>query len=81
VLATEAGLPMGEDHLGRYATGQPGYSILRRRVEADVVPVAEQYGLGVLIWSPLASGWLSGAIRAGRPVTHAPVGVPGRRST
>jgi aryl-alcohol dehydrogenase-like predicted oxidoreductase len=31
--------------------------------------VAEEHGLGVLVWSPLASGWLSGAVRAGRAVT------------
>jgi aryl-alcohol dehydrogenase-like predicted oxidoreductase len=31
--------------------------------------VTEQYGLGVLVWSPLASGWLSGAIREGREIT------------
>jgi aryl-alcohol dehydrogenase-like predicted oxidoreductase len=57
------------NHLGRYVTEQPGYSILQRAVEAHVLPVTEQYGLGVLAWSPLASGWLSGAIRAGREIT------------
>jgi aryl-alcohol dehydrogenase-like predicted oxidoreductase len=54
--------------LNRYATEQPGYSILQRGAEAHVLPVAEQYGLGVLVWSPLASGWLSGAIREGRDI-------------
>lgn len=54
--------------LRRYATEQPGYSLLQRGVERDVLPVAEELGLGVLVWSPLASGWLSGAIRAGRPI-------------
>lgn len=50
---------------------QPGYSILQRGIEAHVLPVAQEYGLGVLAWSPLASGWLSGAIRAGRSIdTH-----------
>jgi aryl-alcohol dehydrogenase-like predicted oxidoreductase len=58
-----------EFHLGRYVTEQPGYSILQRGVETHVLPVAEQYGLGVLVWSPLASGWLSGAVREGRDVT------------
>jgi aryl-alcohol dehydrogenase-like predicted oxidoreductase len=57
-----------ENHLGRYTTEQPGYSILQRAIERDVLPVTEQYGLGVLVWSPLAGGWLSGAIRAGREV-------------
>ncbi|MET9558880.1 MULTISPECIES: aldo/keto reductase [Streptomyces] len=58
-----------EHHLGRYVTEQPGYSILQRGIETHVLPVAEEYGLGVLAWSPLASGWLSGAIREGREVT------------
>jgi aryl-alcohol dehydrogenase-like predicted oxidoreductase len=58
-----------EQHLGRYVSEQPNYSILQRGVERDVLPVAEQYGLGVLVWSPLASGWLSGAIRAGREIS------------
>ncbi|MFI7612432.1 aldo/keto reductase [Nonomuraea terrae] len=57
-----------EHHLGRYVTEQPSYSILQRGVEAHVLPVTEQYGLGVLVWSPLASGWLSGAVREGREV-------------
>ncbi|MCD9587276.1 aldo/keto reductase [Streptomyces solisilvae] len=58
-----------ERHLSRYVTEQPSYSILQRGIEAHVLPVTEQYGLGVLVWSPLASGWLSGAIRAGRDIT------------
>ncbi|MEU7176031.1 aldo/keto reductase [Micromonospora tulbaghiae] len=58
-----------EHHLGRYVTEQPSYSILQRGVEAHVLPVTQRYGLGVLVWSPLASGWLSGAIRAGREIT------------
>ena len=60
-----------ERHLGRYVTEQLNYSILNRGAEADVLPVTEQYGLGVLVWSPLSSGWLSGAVRAGQPTaTH-----------
>ncbi|WP_410588222.1 aldo/keto reductase [Amycolatopsis sp. lyj-23] len=55
-----------EHHLGRYVTEQPSYSILQRGIEAHVLPVTEEYGMGVLTWSPLASGWLSGAVRAGR---------------
>ncbi|MBW8088785.1 MULTISPECIES: aldo/keto reductase [Streptomyces] len=56
-------------HLSRYVTEQPSYSILQRGIEAHVLPVTEQYGMGVLAWSPLASGWLSGAVREGREVT------------
>ncbi|CAM5432620.1 aldo/keto reductase [Streptomyces pilosus] len=55
--------------LGRYVTEQPGYSILQRGAETHVLPVTEEYGLGVLVWSPLASGWLSGTVRAGRDIT------------
>jgi aryl-alcohol dehydrogenase-like predicted oxidoreductase len=51
--------------LGRFVSEQPPYSILARAVEADVLPVAEQYGLGVIPWSPLAGGWLTGRYREG----------------
>jgi len=44
----------------RFRTEQPPYSMLIRRIEADVLPVCESYGMGVLPWSPLAGGWLSG---------------------
>ncbi|WP_244927772.1 aldo/keto reductase [Nocardioides sp. W7] len=58
-----------ERHLGRFVTEQPGYSLLQRSIEAHVLPVTEEYGLGTLAWSPLAGGWLSGAIRAGREIS------------
>ncbi|WP_116044138.1 aldo/keto reductase [Amycolatopsis palatopharyngis] len=58
-----------ENHLSRYVTEQPSYSILQRGIETHVLPVTEQYGLGVLAWSPLASGWLSGAIREGQEIS------------
>jgi aryl-alcohol dehydrogenase-like predicted oxidoreductase len=54
--------------LGRFVTEQPPYSLLVRGVEADLLPVAEQYGLGVLPWSPLAGGWLTGRYRKGQDV-------------
>ncbi|QQM38541.1 aldo/keto reductase [Streptomyces liliifuscus] len=58
-----------EHRLSRYVTEQPSYSILQRGIESHVLPVTEEYGLGVLVWSPLASGWLSGAVREGRHIT------------
>ncbi|MCP3784920.1 aldo/keto reductase [Micromonospora sp. A3M-1-15] len=58
-----------ERHLSRYVTEQPSYSILQRGIETHVLPVTQEYGMGVLAWSPLASGWLSGAIRAGQEIT------------
>jgi aryl-alcohol dehydrogenase-like predicted oxidoreductase len=58
-----------DNHLSRYVTEQPSYSILQRGIETHVLPVTEQYGLGVLAWSPLAAGWLSGAVREGQEAT------------
>ena len=58
-----------EHHLSRYVTEQPGYSILQRGIETHVLPVTQEYGLGTLVWSPLASGWLSGAVRKDREIT------------
>jgi aryl-alcohol dehydrogenase-like predicted oxidoreductase len=58
-----------EHHVSRYVTEQPSYSLLQRGIEAHVLPVTEEYGMGVLAWSPLASGWLSGAVRKGRDIT------------
>jgi aryl-alcohol dehydrogenase-like predicted oxidoreductase len=61
-----------ERALGRFVTEQPPYSLLVRGVEADVLPVAEQYRMGVIPWSPLAGGWLTGRFRKGQdtPATH-----------
>jgi aryl-alcohol dehydrogenase-like predicted oxidoreductase len=50
----------------RFVTEQPPYSLLVRGVEAEVLPVCEQYGMGVIPWSPLAGGWLSGRWRKGQ---------------
>ncbi len=50
----------------RFVCEQPPYSLLVRGVEADVLPVCERYGIGVIGWSPLAGGWLSGRYRKGR---------------
>ncbi len=58
-----------EQQLSRYVTEQPSYSILQRGIETHVLPVTQEYGLGVLVWSPLASGWLTGAVREGREIT------------
>ncbi|CAL9396010.1 aldo/keto reductase [Streptomyces sp. NPDC090994] len=44
----------------RFVCEQPPYSLLARGVEADVLPTCERYDMGVLAWSPLAGGWLSG---------------------
>jgi aryl-alcohol dehydrogenase-like predicted oxidoreductase len=63
----------------RFVTEQPPYSLLVRGIEADVLPVAEKYGMGVLPWSPLAGGWLSGAFGSGKDNTSRRASrVPGR---
>ncbi|MDQ1396437.1 MAG: hypothetical protein QOG64_1696 [Acidimicrobiaceae bacterium] len=49
----------------RFMCEQPPYSIFVRGIEADVLPVCQQYGMGVIPWSPLAGGWLSGKYRKG----------------
>ncbi len=50
----------------RFRTEQPPYSILNRGIEAEVLPVAQRYGMGTLVWSPLAKGMLTGRIRKGQ---------------
>ena len=49
----------------RFVCEQPPYSMLIRKIEGDVLPVCEKYSLGVIPWSPLAGGWLSGRYRKG----------------
>lgn len=49
--------------LERFRTEQPTYSILNRTVEREVLPVAQRYGMGALVWSPLAGGLLTGRYR------------------
>ncbi len=47
----------------RFRCEQPPYSILARGIEAAVLPTCQKYGMGVIAWSPLAGGWLTGRIR------------------
>ena len=54
--------------LYRFRTEQPPYSILTRGIEASVLPETRRLGMGVLTWSPLAFGFLSGKYRKGAPV-------------
>jgi aryl-alcohol dehydrogenase-like predicted oxidoreductase len=54
-----------ERNLTRFVCEQPPYSLLVRGVEADVLPTCQRYGMGVIPWSPLAGGWLSGKWRKG----------------
>jgi aryl-alcohol dehydrogenase-like predicted oxidoreductase len=63
----------------RFMTEQPPYSILVRGIERDVLPLATEYGMGVIPWSPLAGGWLSGRFGEGKDNTSRRAArIPGR---
>ena len=53
--------------LARFRVEQPPYSILNRGIEKEVLPVCQKYGMGVMVWSPLAKGMLTGTYRQGQP--------------
>ena len=50
-----------DQRLERFRTEQPPYSLLVRGIELDVLPTAQRHGMGILTYSPLAGGWLSGS--------------------
>jgi aryl-alcohol dehydrogenase (NADP+) len=52
--------------LERFRTEQPPYSILSRSIEREVLPVAQRYGMGILVWGPLGQGMLTGRVRRGQ---------------
>ena len=54
--------------LARFRTEQPPYSILNRSIEREVLPVCRRFGMGVMVWSPLAKGMLTGRYRKGQPL-------------
>ena len=51
---------------GRFIACQPRYNLIDRQIERDILPVCERHGLGILPWSPLAAGLLSGKYRRGQ---------------
>jgi aryl-alcohol dehydrogenase-like predicted oxidoreductase len=52
--------------LNRFVTEQPPYNILDRRIERELVPMAQTFGIGLIPWSPIAGGLLSGKYRRGQ---------------
>ena len=64
----------------RFVCEQPPYSMLVRGAEAEVLPVCQDYGMGVISWSPLAGGWLTGRWRKGQeaPESTRAERLPGR---
>lgn len=59
---------ISRDHLAPLISNQPQYSMLWRVIEAEVVPTSERYGIGQIVWSPIAQGVLSGKYLPGQPV-------------
>jgi aryl-alcohol dehydrogenase-like predicted oxidoreductase len=59
----EAQWTAGERGYLPFRCEQPPYSVLTRGIEHDVLPTCEKYGMGVIAYSPLAGGWLSGRYR------------------
>ena len=66
--------------LERFVCEQPPYSLLVRGIETDVLPTCRRYEMGVIPWSPLAGGWLSGRYRKGAdaPDSQRAAMMPGR---
>lgn len=58
--------------LARFHTEQPPYSILDRGIERDMLPACQRYGMGVMVWSPLSKGMLTGKYRKGQPMPDSP---------
>jgi aryl-alcohol dehydrogenase-like predicted oxidoreductase len=54
---------------GRFRSEQPPYSLLTRAIEYDVLPTCLRHGMGVMTYSPLAGGWLSGKYRKGQTIS------------
>jgi aryl-alcohol dehydrogenase-like predicted oxidoreductase len=53
------------EHLSRFVSLQPEYSLVTRAIEREHVPLCERFGLGIIPWSPLGGGFLSGKYRRG----------------
>jgi aryl-alcohol dehydrogenase-like predicted oxidoreductase len=70
--------------LNRFVSEQPPYNILDRRVERELIPCAQTYGLAIIPWSPLAGGLLTGKYtdrKAGPAGSRFEKGVPETRGT
>lgn len=62
--AVEMAAELGLDQI---VSNQPQYNLLQRRIEKEVLPISQQYGIGQIIWSPLAQGALTGKYKPGQP--------------
>ena len=57
-----------EYHLNRFICEQPAYNLLDRRLERELLPMAQTYGIAVIPWSPTAGGFLTGKYKRGEDV-------------
>ncbi len=53
--------------LNRFISEQPPYNLLDRRVEREILPLAQTYGMAIIPWSPLAGGFLTGKYKRNQP--------------
>jgi aryl-alcohol dehydrogenase-like predicted oxidoreductase len=53
-------------HLNRFVSEQPPYNLLDRRIERELIPVAQTFGLALIPWSPLGGGLLTGKYQRGQ---------------
>lgn len=65
--AVEAAWVAKTEHLTPFISAQPEYNLLNRSIEKELVGVCAKYGLGILPYFPLASGFLTGKYRPGQP--------------
>jgi aryl-alcohol dehydrogenase-like predicted oxidoreductase len=77
---SEAQWTCRSEHLNQLISAQNEYNLLDRRIEREVVPAASNYGLGILPYFPLASGFLTGKYRPGeKPGADTRLGAWGPR--
>ena len=67
-LIVEAQWVAERRHRERFVCEQPPYSILARGIETEVLPACQRYAMGVIVWSPLNGGWLTGRYRKDAPL-------------
>jgi aryl-alcohol dehydrogenase-like predicted oxidoreductase len=65
-MVVEAQWVARDGHLTPFISAQNQYNLLDRRIERELVPAAQKYGLGILPYFPLASGFLTGKYRPGQ---------------
>jgi aryl-alcohol dehydrogenase-like predicted oxidoreductase len=74
------GLATSEKHnLVRFVSEQPPYNLLDRRIENELVPLCQKYGIALLPWSPLAGGILAGRYNSNGSSGHFPEGSRAQR--